>query len=114
MKIRVGFVSNSSSSSFCIYGREIGEDDVEKLKEKFGIDDENDDDMRLSVGNKIEEETNLSVHHMYDSLYVGRSFTNIKDNETGAQFKKDVEDNIKTLLNTKDAECSIYEESWND
>ena len=35
MKTRQGFVSNSSSTSFCIYGVYLDEDDMFHAKEKF-------------------------------------------------------------------------------
>ena len=49
MKIRNGFVSNSSTSSFCIIGFDIGKDKkalakVKKLNKGLGIGEENDDD----------------------------------------------------------------------
>ena len=35
MKIRVGFVSNSSSSSFVVFGKEVGIDEIDDLHVKF-------------------------------------------------------------------------------
>lgn len=94
MKTRNGFVSNSSSSSFCIYGASVSADKVDE--EKI-------------------EQMGLEVHHgdsnCYEgSVYVGRSWSGIKDDETGAQFKKNVEGLLKELLEIN--KCSTIEESW--
>lgn len=46
MKIRTGFVSNSSSSSFCLVGANIDEygGEIEKLAKKFGLEYNKNDD----------------------------------------------------------------------
>ena len=48
-----------------------------------------------------------------DGLYIGRELSTIKDDETGAQFKKDVEDRLEKFLG-KEIKCSIYQEGWYD
>jgi len=84
MKRRNGFVSNSSSSSFCAYGLcvegfseydEDGEpkDDIDKILKGTCLDYMTDDD-----GN----------------LYVGRSPSSIEDNETGKEFKERAKQDI--------------------
>lgn len=99
MKIRLGFVSNSSSSSFCIYGVAIHTDTelaqtLRKLKfedfpswiffEDSPIDDEN--------------------------LYIGREWSTIADDETGADFKNTVQKGLKQLGITK--KCITIQEAW--
>lgn len=95
MKIRSGFVSNSSTTSFCIYGLRLNECSSE-------------------VRNKLRE-IGLEIFYGYDCTYAGRCFSEIKDEETGKQFK----DNIKTKLQSVLGELSgndlgIHEESYYD
>jgi len=73
-------VSNSSSTSFCIYGVKIdgnlGYEEEQVLQNKFA-----GTDMEIIQGE-------------CDSYYIGRSWSNIEDNETGKQFK----DFVKRIL----------------
>jgi hypothetical protein len=72
MKTRIGFVSNSSTTSFCIYGDEIPHAKAEDA-----------------------EELGLEVHYdhsWFNSVcYAGLSWYNMKDDETCAQFKERVD-----------------------
>lgn len=129
MKIRQGFVSNSSSSSFCIYGANCyeGTELFEALKkaaiEKIKKDDDPDfdeDGFCDDPSGAIESLplSGLSVHYHYDNddIYIGRDCTSIKDDETGRQFKDSV---IRKLAEatglsqeTIAKECGFHEECW--
>ena len=155
MKIRQGFVSNSSTTSFCIYGTCFERDEViENLKElkindpvlfqkgidnleeksyysdtvKFfknlGSEKDNDDD-----DNFDEDEYDLDISMLFKDmfpelelenhygqggeLYVGRSWSSIKDDETGKQFKDSIEASLKKILGN-DIECGHHEEAFRD
>jgi hypothetical protein len=97
MKIRNGFVSNSSTSSFCIYGAcidrdKVDEDAVEKLGLSYHYGDPNNDS---------------------DMVYIGRSWSSVKDDETGKAFKESIERLIEQLCG-ESKECTTYEEAWHD
>lgn len=101
MKIRLGFVSNSSSSSFCLYGVRI----TEEMKSDWKLPEYMDElDLPLPL-----ENYNPSGY----SDYVGVSLTNIKDDETGGQFKERVFELLKgsfPKINKKD--LKIYQQAW--
>ena len=84
MRIRVGFVSNSSSSSFCAYGLRI---------DNFA--EYNDEGKLLQDLHKLLEGTCLDyMTGEDDELYVGRAPSTIGDNETGKEFKQKAKQDI--------------------
>ena len=179
MKIRNGFVSNSSSSSFCIYGirGSAGIEDVKKFQkafpdkfkmavdklreskyeseksavtilEKLGNEDYFKDitargcDHAITVENAkfcpecgkstwitIENPSKKELARLNDAEfcarimglgnfgggemgdYLGRSWASIGDNETGAEFKKSVDD---ILMITDGKKGSTIKEAWFD
>jgi hypothetical protein len=48
-----------------------------------------------------------------DIHYIGISYCNIKDNETGKQFKKRVEKLVSEFCGKK-TKCDVYEEAFYD
>lgn len=98
-KKRFGFVSNSSSSSFLIYGTNISNSKVEKLEESgFDID---------SL-----EDVGLDIHRMDYETYIGRSWDSVGDDETGKQFKEKIQEKIK--VHFPDAKFRTFEKAWYD
>jgi hypothetical protein len=112
MKIRSGFVSNSSSSSFCIYGTQVKYDDfingvkkafennteviseIERIEEEYNDSKSEVIESILSLLNRHNLNNVCDYHHVpeeYSSYYIGREFSGIKDNETGKEFKESVE-----------------------
>lgn len=93
MKIRTGFVSNSSSSSFCIVG-------VIANKTNFSIP-ETEDIFDFLEGHIDHYENNLTVKYgienYRDDILVGTPITAIDENKTIAEFKKETFDNLKKV-----------------
>jgi hypothetical protein len=159
MKIRNGFVSNSSASSFCIYGTVLTTDIIgilveikkhspniflkiqEELRKTYKdrsiaddqeykdyinnalkwIDDmENNDppdellcevDVQDIISTALGDNFEVIVPPEWDSIYVGRSWKDIGDKETGAKFKKNIEEQLTKIFGK--VSFDTHEEAWN-
>lgn len=100
MKIRNGFVSNSSTSSFIIYGANVGDTSAATGADRDAIE----------VKAKA---AGLDVEYgpEGDHMYIGLSWDSIGVDETGGQFMRKVEAKAKEVLGT-DAKCSTHSEAW--
>ena len=128
MKIRQGFVSNSSSSSFLIYGttissskivndsvlkamieseeaKDLGIKNLEEAKKSF--EDDTVDTLDCLLGMSV-----YRPDYYGGSYYIGRSWDEVQDDETGRQFKDRIEAKIKKFY--PEAKFGTHEEAWHD
>ena len=102
MKFRRGFVSNSSTTSFCIYGAEITEKD--ELKER-------------ELRNKVRE---FGLRTFYGDpswdrkVYAGLEWYDTGLNETKQEFMNKIESILRKLMGNPDLVCGTIEESYYD
>lgn len=127
MKYRYGFVSNSSSCSFCIYGLNLDTNIVVNFLKSKGIeidDDENLDDVCEKMneylyihGKEYHLNGNLisaTIHYpdYYEGINIGRDLTEIHDDETGLQFKESVR--AVCLAIDESSNPRLMTEAWHD
>ena len=110
MKTRLGFVANSSSSSFLIYG--VG-GSLEDIFEKIGYTITPDED-RWTVLDKLASDLDLAFYYNSDGEFgaIGKSWSKVSDDQTGRQFKEEVETKIKSVAKKDDIQFGTYEDSW--
>lgn len=110
MKLRLGFISNSSSTSFCIFGVCIDTDDIDKILNLVEDGDNDNYDLREEALEKLCDKTNLTFINEgeSDQVFLGRNYTSIKNDETGKQFKTSVIETLKDIGITQ--KCETHEE----
>ena len=121
MKTRNGFVSNSSSSSFLLYGWVVEQSDlIEKLKEKGLLTEEEAQDTWDAVY-KLEEleefkSSGLDLQtsdEWDDHVYLGKSWSQVEDDETGKEFKENIEKSLQDIFGAE-VKCATHQHAWRD
>lgn len=103
MKIRTGFVSNSSSSSFLIYGTVIENGELDDVENYYDYLEEKTKDTDLTVISAPDNEC----------FYIGKSWSKVGDDQTGKQFKDEIEKQLRESGLLKEGKaCYTYEEAW--
>ena len=112
MKIRSGFVSNSSSTSFCIVGlageradKKLG-DDWREIFESF--------EESTATGSNEKGKTSLSFYCQEDHGFIGIDIDSMKEDETLGDFKKRAAIKLSTFFKKeiKKEDVDILVDGW--
>jgi len=122
MKKRIGFVSNSSSSSFCIYGYEISgiytlaesliESDKAKTLLAEALGEKNSSKSAKELFEELKEKEGasealyaLGIDSVIDGesnyVYLGRDYRSLRDEETGLEFRRAAFDCVEEFFSFK-------------
>ena len=100
MKIRLDYVSNSSSSSFFIMGRCFSDDEVIDALVKKGKDPDELDICEIIDDMVFEKEFGLDVVNdgENEQVFLGLTFDSMKDDETKAEFTKRAKEQLSKFF----------------
>lgn len=106
MKKRMGFVSNSSSSSFCILGKSYDSGELVTLWNTNHLDDPVDDLWELK-GKVRDLDFVYGIEEYYDMYIVGKSIGSIDQNRTINDQKVEIAKKINEAFGTSISEQDI-------
>lgn len=96
MKIRLDFVSNSSSSSFMLVGKSFSWNEIENAWNKMHPDKEFEDpeDLAYELGLKCVN----GIYNYYEEYVIGLSYWEMAKEETKAEFEERILQELKTAF----------------
>ena len=124
MKIRIDYVSNSSSSSFMVVGHAFNDEELVKIAEYNKLepeypeeheDPENYEDWSVwEIVEALEKkfgdlDFQNGLENYYDNFCIGMEYDKMKDSETKKEFEKRIEDRLKEMTGKKTikVECLV-------
>jgi hypothetical protein len=111
LKIRLGFVSNSSSCSFCAYSAPFT---VTEIEEQFLLNENEESDIDLFF-ERLAENNLEYFEPPSDIIYIGNSVYGFDDDKTMKENKQNTEFKLKNLMKpefAKDVILYWHEEGW--
>lgn len=112
MKIRIDYVSNSSSSSFMVVGHAFDDEELVKIAEHNKLVPEypeehegSEDYSEWSTGEIVEAleekfkdlDFQYGLENYYDEVCIGMTYDQMKDSETKNDFEKRIADRLKEM-----------------
>ena len=120
MKIRIDYVSNSSSSSFMVVGHVFDNEELMKIAEYNKLVSEYHDTPEdysewssWEIIEALEErfpdlDFRHGIENFYDEVCIGMEYDRMKDSETKKDFEKRIADKLKELTGQeKSIECLV-------